>query len=156
MQIAQDYNITTAALNSHRQGGHAGKALTAMVLQAGNRPELAQLASIAISSKAYRVAELQALYDRCKLEIFDTKVGDLDTRFIKEAVNCLTTAAKEMGDWVPAKSGDGECEGEQRVQVLQIVHDGGNGAVMVEPQRPTSNGFRPLPSSVIIDAETED
>lgn len=116
-QICQDHgDMTLGELNNHRASGHAGKALTAMVLDAHHGP-LSDFAQYAIASKLHRVARLDGLLTRVMAEMDSQKIGELDPKLVKEAVSLLTTASKEMGEWKP----DGGEKAEATAQLAQSI-----------------------------------
>ena len=102
-QIAQDFGISRAMIDNHRQSGHAGKALTAMVLDAHSGP-LSELHQYFIASKANRIRRLDELL-RMSWEALETQAARgkdaIDPVLIKVSKDLMESASKELGEWSP-------------------------------------------------------
>lgn len=102
-QIAEDYGHTRGAIDSHRAGGHAGKAMTAMILDAHKGP-LSELHQYFIASKANRIRRLDELL-RMSWEALETQAergkDAIDPVLIKVSKDLMESASKELGEWSP-------------------------------------------------------
>ena len=114
-QIAQDYGIARASIDHHRISGHAGKALTRMVLDASNGP-LSELHSFFIASKANRIGKLDE-YLRLIDKALAASDGPPDSKLLKVGVEIIRTAASELGEWRP----DGGEKAEATLKLAQSI-----------------------------------
>ena len=119
-QIAQDYGLDRASIENHRSSGHAGRAITEMLLRAADRPELQNLAAVAIARKQHRVEVLDRLLSRVLDEVESQDKGKLSPNLIKEARGLLETASKEMGEWRP--DGGEKAESTARLAQSIVIH----------------------------------
>lgn len=60
-QVAGDFGLTVFAVDHHRASGHAGRALTAAVIQAGKSGVLSSFAKYEIAAKSHRIRKLQRI-----------------------------------------------------------------------------------------------
>lgn len=130
-QIASDFGLTVAMIDAHRGSGHAGKALTRMVLDAHNGP-LSSFAQIFIANKENRVRKLDEWLQKVDQAIIATpKDTPVDPKLLKVGVEIIRTAAQELGEWRPDGGEKAEALGKLAQSI--VIH------AAVEARNSTSN-----------------
>lgn len=118
--LAQEFGLPQSSMEQHRQRGHAARNINQAIISAGETGILAPIAQHAISTKAYRVGELQRLYDRVISEITSQEVGELNHRLVAVGIELLENASKEMGTWRP--DGGKAAEATDKLAQSIVIH----------------------------------